>query len=449
MEAVLVIAGAVAIVWGAVLFLRGGLLAGCVAVIVAGTCFGYPFFHVPLSPVPLTIDRVLWVVLLAQYAVWRRFNLADPKPLRKAELALGLLYAVLLISLLAHDWRAHNAQPASRFVFYYLMPFGMYWVARQARLSARGMLAADAVLGAFGIYLAFTALAETQQISWLIFPKYISSPEYPEFFGRGRGPLLNPIGTGFFMSACLYALAVGWPHVGRAGKAMIVAGATLIAAGLYATLTRSVWLGAGLGLMVITAATLPRRWRMPVLGGTLIVVAIVAATQWERFVAFKRDRDLGAHETAESVKLRPILARVAWNMFRDRPLFGCGFGHYRDESINYLSDRSTDLPLEVARPYVQHNAFLGLLTETGLAGLVPWILVLVFWGHDAWRLWRSDSPLWARQQGLLLLAVLASYVVNAMFHDVSLIPMFHMLLFFVAGLAAAAYAVEREDRPAA
>ncbi len=449
MEAVLVIAGAVAIVWGAVLFLRGGLLAGCVAVIVAGTCFGYPFFHVPLSPVPLTIDRVLWIVLLAQYIVWRRFGLADPKPLRKAELALGLLYGALLISLLAHDWRTHNAQPASRFVFYYLMPIGMYWVARQARLSARGTLAADAVLGAFGIYLAFTALAETQQISWLIFPKYISSPEYPEFFGRGRGPLLNPIGTGFFMSVCLYALATGWPHAGRAGKALIVAGVTLIAAGLYATLTRSVWLGAGLGAMVIAAATLPRRWRMPVLGGALIVVTIVAATQWERFVAFKRDRDLGARETAESVKLRPILARVAWNMFCDRPLFGCGFGHYRDESINYLSDRSTDLPLEVARPYVQHNAFLGLLTETGLAGLVPWILVLVFWGYDAWRLWRSDSPLWARQQGLLLLAVLASYVVNAMFHDVSLIPMFHMLLFFVAGLAAAAYAVEREGRPAA
>lgn len=449
MEAVLVIAGAVATVWGAALFLRGGLLAGCVSVIVAGTCFGYPFFHVPLSPVPLTIDRLLWVVLLAQYAVWRRFNLADPKPLRKAELALGLLYAALLISLLAHDWRAHNAQPASRFVFYYLMPLGMYWVARQTRLSARGTLAADAVLGAFGIYLAFTALAETQQISWLVFPKYISSPEYPEFFGRGRGPLLNPIGTGFFMSVCLYALVVGWPHVGRAGKSWIAAGAALIVAGLYATLTRSVWLGAGLGLMFITAATLPRRWRMPVLGGTLIVVAIVAATQWERFLAFKRDRDLGAQETAASVRLRPILARVAWNMFVDRPLFGCGFGHYRDESVNYLSDRSTNLPLETARSYVQHNAFLGLLTETGLVGLAPWILVLAFWGYDAWRLWRSDSPLWARQQGLLLLAVLASYVVNAMFHDVSLIPMFHMLLFFVAGLTAAAYDVDREHRTAA
>ncbi len=86
MEAVLVIAGAVATVWGAVLFLRGGLLAGCVAVIVAGTCFAI-LFHVPLSPVPpSTIDRLLWVVLLPIRCSGRRFSLADPGPLRKAEL---------------------------------------------------------------------------------------------------------------------------------------------------------------------------------------------------------------------------------------------------------------------------------------------------------------------------------------------------------------------------
>jgi O-antigen ligase len=345
--------------------------------------------------------------------------------------------------MLAHDWQAHNAQPVSRWVFYYLMPLGLYWVARQARVFDRGVLAVNVVLGALGVYLAATALAEKQGLSWLVFPRYIASPEYPEFLGRGRGPLLNPIGTGFFMSVCLYALWACWARAGRFGKAVIAASAALIAAGLAATLTRSVWMGAGLGVMVIAAAALPRGWRMPVLGGSLILVAILGATQWERLLAFKRDRGMGAAEAAASVKLRPILARVAWNMFLDRPLFGCGFGHYKDESVNYLADRTTDLPLEAARPYVQHNAFLALLTETGLVGLTLWVAVLALWGRDAWRLWRSDSPLWARQQGLVLLAVLASYFMNAMFHDVSIIPMFHMLLFFAAGLAAGLYPVER------
>jgi O-antigen ligase len=126
---------------------------------------------------------------------------------------------------------------------------------------------------------------------------------------------------------------------------------------------------------------------------------------------------------------------VAWKMFLDRPLLGCGFGHYRDEFVYYLDDRSTDLPLEKARPYVQHNVFLALLAEIGLIGMGLFIAMLSLWTRDAWRLWRAaEAPLWARQQGLLFLAMLGSYFTNAMFHDLSIIPMVNMFLFFMAGL---------------
>ena len=106
-------------------------------------------------------------------------------------------------------------------------------------------------------------------------------------------------------------------------------------------------------------------------------------------MAFKRDEGLSAREAAESVKLRPILARIAWNMFRDRPMLGCGFGQYKSEHVNYLADRSTDLPLEKGRSYVQHNVFLALLAETGLVGMGLFVLLLALWTRDAWRLWRG------------------------------------------------------------
>jgi O-antigen ligase len=124
-------------------------------------------------------------------------------------------------------------------------------------------------------------------------------------------------------------------------------------------------------------------------------------------------------------------------MFLDRPLFGCGFGQYFPESRPYLSDRSTDLPLEKARPYVQHNVFLALLTETGLLGAGLYVALLALWGRNAWRLWRWDeAPLAMRQCGLLFLALLAVYLSNAMFHDLAIIPMVNMLLFFLAGVMA-------------
>ena len=67
-------AAAALLVWGAVVFLRGGLLAGCLTVLLAATVFGYYFFNVPTGVMPLTIDRVLWAPALSV----RR--LATPRP---------------------------------------------------------------------------------------------------------------------------------------------------------------------------------------------------------------------------------------------------------------------------------------------------------------------------------------------------------------------------------
>ena len=131
------------------------------------------------------------------------------------------------------------------------------------------------------------------------------------------------------------------------------------------------------------------------------------------------------------------MAVVAWQMFLDRPLFGCGYSQYKTEHLNYVSDRSTNLPLERARGYIPHNVAFSLLTETGLIGFGLFAAMLAYWARDAWRLWREASlPLWARQQGLLLLVALGVYLINGMFHDVSVVPMANMTLFFLAGITA-------------
>ena len=165
--------------------MRGGLLGGCLAVLLAGTCFGHPFFHWSAGPLPITIDRVLWAVVIGQYIVWRRLGLADPKPIGRAEIALLAFVAVLAASTLTHDWQARNSQPLARLVFDYLMPLGVYWVARQSRITERGILATFAFLAALGLYLALTGLAETSGNHGLVFPKYIASPELAEFLRPG------------------------------------------------------------------------------------------------------------------------------------------------------------------------------------------------------------------------------------------------------------------------
>lgn len=437
MEILFVIAAIVGLVWASVFFFRGNLMLGCLAVLLAGSCFGHPFFNVSFGPIPLTVYRVLWVGLVGVCFVWRRLGKTDPKPLGASEIAMWAFFIAVFLSAVAHDWKTDNYRPLTALVLCYAMPVGIYWVVRQARLNEGALKTAFAGLGAFGFYLALTGIAEVGSQWWAVFPKYIASTEHAEFLGRARGPLLNPSANGFAMCVCLFAGLMIWPYVQRRGHAMLVMFSLICTVGIYYTKTRSVWLGFGLGALTVAGLALPRRWRLPVLGGSMLLALVIAATQWEKILYFKRDKDLSAQATAASVELRPILAKIAWDMFRDKPVLGHGYGQYMNEHGKFLADRSTSLPLEKGRPYVQHNVFLNLLVETGFVGMGLFVLLLVLWSRDAWRLWHTaDAPLWARQQALLFLAMLGPYLSNASFHDVSLMQMGNMLLFFVAGLTA-------------
>ena len=430
------IAAPVAVAWLAAVLWRCGPLAAALLVLLVGSCFGYFFYHADLSPIPLTVDRVLFVALIGQCLAWRRLGWLAPRPAGNAEYLLALFLALLAASTFAADWTYQHHQPLAKLLFYYLMPAGMYWAARQLSLDERSSRWLFGSLAVFGVYLAATGTAEYLRLLQFVYPRYIASPEYHEFFGRARGPLLNPIGNGYLLSIGLASALLWWPRLGRRGQLVVLLAAALFAYGLFATLTRCVWIGAVLMLLVMAGLTLPKSWRLPSVGGTLLVLVLVGATQWERLLEFKRDVGQSARETGQSVELRPILATVAWRMFLERPLAGCGFGHYRDNFADVI-DRDSDLPLDQARPYVQHNVWLSLLTETGLLGMGLYIALLGCWLGDAWRLWHSPTPLWARQYGLLFLATFASYLANGMFQDLAIIPMVNMFLFFLAGLVAA------------
>ena len=137
----------------------------------------------------------------------------------------------------------------------------------------------------------------------------------------------------------------------------------------------------------------------------------------------------------ESAKLRPILAAYAFEIFREAPLSGVGFGQYQHRNVDFMTQRTFDLPMEKAKSYIQHNVFLSLLTETGLLGLVSFVMVLCFWIADSWGTWTSRHlELWQRQIGLMTLLLLVAYLSNAMFHELSLIAMVNSMVFFVAGL---------------
>jgi len=451
-EPLVAIAALVGVVWGAVIFLRGGLLAGALTVLLAGTCCGSPALLVSAGPMPLTSDRILWALLMVQLLVWWRIGLTASRHIGRTEAILLAFIGVLAASVVMHDWRVTNDRPLSQFAFFYLMPVGIYWAGWQARITERGLKTMFVLMGIFGVYLALTAIAERWELTALVFPRYIVIPKYQEFLGRSRGPLLNPAANGMLLGLCLGAGLMAWPRMPRLGKLLLIVYSALLCLGIFCTLTRSAWMGGALGLLLLVFLVLPRFYRPWFLAAVLMGTAALVATQWENLVEFKRDKNLSARQTATSAELRPVLAAIAWEMFCHQPLVGCGLGHYDAEHRNHLSNRDIDMPLEQGRGYVQHNIWLSLLTETGLIGMTLFALLMVAWLRSAWRLWRAgNAPLWMRQQGLLFLVVAANYLANGMFQDMTIIPMIHTILFFMAGVTVnvQTQAAEWEDRTAA
>lgn len=431
MNIVLVIAAFAALVWGALFFTHAGLLGTAAAVLLTGSVLGYEFFHVSMSPMPVTLDRALFGVMLGQYVLWRRWGLADPKPMTRADWTLLVFIGWLFIRSFTHGGELPSIP---RLVFSYVIPLGVYWVARQAKLTERADFGILATFAVFAAYLSLTAIAENRQAWAFVYPAYIHDSPFTEYLGRARGPFLNPVANGLAIGYGWLCAAMLWPRVPPRWRFVLAAAMILFTLGIYCTLTRCVWLGTLGGGFVVLLILLPQWKRVPLVLLCTLVGTVFLAVQWDRLMAFKRDVNLSAEEAAESAELRPLLAVTAWKMFLDRPIAGFGLCQYDAQSKYYSFDRRLDLPLERARLYTQHNVFLSLLTETGLVGMGLFAAVLLLWSIQGYRLWSDGArPVWARRQGLILIAMLVAYTANGMFQDTSQIMMVHTYLFFIAG----------------
>jgi hypothetical protein len=430
MEILLVPAAATVLIWAGAFLRFAGLWGYCIATLLAGTVVGYPFLHAGA----ITVDRLLLVACLGLHGLYRYWRLGQPKPWGRSDTLLVALIGVLAVSTLTHDWKIESTAPLSKLIFYFVLPACMYWLARELELTPQKVRWLFWSFAALGFYLAVTAIAEKFEIRWAVFPKFINDPKNLEFLGRGRGPLLNPSGNGILLTLGLSCALMFFPWVGKFWKICVVASVPIYLLGIYCTLTRCVWIGGVLALFGIILVSIPAQFRLPLLlVGTLSGGAVVALN-FEKFTSFKRDKNVSSADMKESAQLRPILAVIAWKVFKDHPVLGCGMGQYRQVAKYHLTDRNIDMPLEKVRPYVQHNIFLALLTEAGLVGAALFTAIMAIWTRWAWKIWRCrDLVLEYRQLGLVFLGFLAGYLANGMFQDVLIIPMVNMYYFFLGG----------------
>jgi O-antigen ligase len=448
MEIVLAIIAFAALAWALVFARHGSLVVGCLMFVVVGYVFTRDFWQADVGPVPLTLDRIVIAGLAALFGWrWWRGNIGL-RPLTGADW-LGLLlvgYLTVRCALTESPGSvASSVPPFWRLIATFWMSAALFAIVRNAELDEKHWKWLLAGLSALGVYLAVTGIAEVKQQWWAVFPRFVSNPNLGTHYGRARGPMLMSASLGVYLAVCFWAAWFLWQQVGRWWRVVLSGAMVLMCAALYFTYTRSCWLGLVGGMAIIPLLHFPKSWRPAVVAGLILSMGVGVLFVGGKVVDMGRKDSDG--DAGHSVYQRASFVYVSMRMFRDAPLFGHGFGRFYDKKMPYLSDRSQQIELESIRRLDHHNTFFSILTETGSIGLALFIALLAAWGRTAWQLIRDqESPAWVRNQGLFSLAVLIVYLLNALFHDLTLSPSEQWILCLVTGFSVGLQSMLRRQR---
>lgn len=444
----------VGFVWGGILALRGSILVACGLFLVSAAVCGHNFYQFDLAGITWTIDRLalLWIVFAA--AIGWKVNRIVRRKWTLPEYLLGLFMVVLTCNLLLHDWRrvAADQEPIPQhFIEGYAIPCLLYALALCHRPTEKQLQMLYALFAVFGVYLAWTACCEVAGAWSFVFPRYIADPDLGIHFGRARGPFVQSVRLGIYLTVALAAtwIPLVWRREwGRPGILLGLCVSGLLILGMLLTYTRSIWLGLGVGIVLVMALTFRPPWRRVSLYA-LFVSVLFALPLKDALMGFQRE--YGSQETLESTRMRAVFAYVSYLMIQDRPLCGFGFGHFPHEKKPYLNDRSTTLRLESIRGYIHHNTYLSILVELGIVGFLPYVLLLAAWARRAWRQFHASTlPPWIRGHALVTLVILGTCSIQMIFHEVSYSVFENGILFFFCGVsgALAAESATAGTRPA-
>lgn len=205
---------------------------------------------------------------------------------------------------------------------------------------------------------------------------------------------------------------------------------------LLLTLTRSAWIGFGIGSIIVLGWILRRgaisrsRW-IPLVG--LAGLGLVAA--WGPV-----HERLGAnHERAADE--RWLLNYINLEMIKDHPIVGIGLNTAYDSKYRYVPSFFTDGDWI----YIAHNQYLLVAAETGLLGISGFLWILLMAIRSAMGGARAPDPL-IGETGAVLLGYLAGFVwgMNLDFYGGTQI---YLVFWFIVGSAVGVRALaDREAR---
>ncbi len=386
----------------------------------------------------LTIPRigivVLVLLLIAMFAIGR----LRVRPVWPVSGLIATVAVYFFVSALVSGFETTSVVSVHyRLIGGYLFPFTVFALVLHAFNNERDFKRLAIFFAFLSVYLTMTGWFEQFGLSALIFPKFINDPSVGIHWGRVRGPFVMSAAMGLALIYCYFNNLVLARNIVRGRWALYVINAFMLPV-IFWTKTRSVWLSFVLCLLIW--ATYSRRKTTRVVSISVLVAAalLIAVLNMENFLT--DDRTKGGLTDIEPLLLRMGLAQMTWEMFKVHPLFGVGFGHFRDFAPAFAKDPSSPA-LYFGTTALEHNNLLSIAAETGIVGLILYLIMALFLIRFSVRLYRmlpSSALGFINRDLLVLYWILAmAYFIDGTFRETSDNPFANSLFFGLSAIPAA------------
>src|SRR4029079_16305961 len=116
-------------------------------------------------------------------------------------------------------------------------------------------------------------------------------------FGRARGPDLNAVSLGLYLTTCCIAAWMLLPHARERWQQLVcLVAVPLMAFGVMLTFTRATWIGLAASALVVVAFQLPKQYRVPAMMFGALAGALFVCVSWSHLTGIQRE---GTAEDAE------------------------------------------------------------------------------------------------------------------------------------------------------
>lgn len=388
-----------------------------------------PFFFA------LTIPRIGIVVLVALLG---GMFFAGRIRLRHAWPASGYIAAVAVyffFSALVSGFETRSVVSVHyRLIGGYLFPFAVFGLVLHAFHSERDFRRLAVFFAVISVYLTFTGWCEQFKIGALIWPRFINDPSVGIHWGRVRGPFVMSAAMGLALVYCYFNNLVLARNIER-GRWLLYLLNLLMAPVIFWTKTRSVWLSFVLCLGIWAAYSRRRTSRAVSVSLLLAAALLIAVLNMNNFLS--EDRAKGGLTDTEPLLLRIGLAQMTWEIVKEHPLLGIGFGHFRDLAPDFARDPSSPF-YAFGTTALEHNNLLSIVAETGVVGLVLYIVMMVSIVRVSTQLFRKLPPkgpgLISRDLLVLYWILTAAYFIDGTFRETSDNPFANSLFFGLSAI---------------